>query len=328
MNPERRSWLLVLPVLALAGLIVAWSSWWYVTLTRTKEGFSIFEANLTARGGAFSCNEEAWGGYPFRIEVSCARLLLRLSRNGPTFETQGVRALARAYAINDVVAQAKGPSKLSFADGRGFDLSHAPMNASFRLDADGRAEAMLEVDSTVLKQGDAVLARGARLELAADNRDSRSVAFRIGAGESVVSAGPGADISIPTFGMEGLIDNLPPGFAALPSDLLTAAATSGARLGVRSLDAVVEGSSMKGAGEVVLDAEGYPDGRIGIKVSNADRFLAALSDKGLVDRKAAGMGMMLLGLLMGRNAAPVDLTFRNGRISWGPIKLLEHGPIR
>lgn len=328
MSPERRPWLISTPFVLLATLLLAWSAYWYTTLTRTKEGFSAFETNLAGRGGAFSCNEEAWSGYPFRVEVSCARLVLRLSRNGPTFETQGVRALARAYAINDVVALAEGPSRLTFADGRSLDLAHAPMNAGFRLDSGGKAEAMLEITSTVLKEKDAVLAKGGRLKLAASSQDDRSVAFRIAASDGLVSAGSGTGISIPTFAMEGLIGNLPPGFAARPGDLLTAAAISGARLDVSALDAVVEQSRMSGKGEVTLDARGFPDGRIGIRVSDPDRFLAALAAKGIVDRKAAGMGMMLLGLLMRKNAAPVDLTFREGRIFWGPIPLLKHGPIR
>ncbi|MGE0213847.1 MAG: DUF2125 domain-containing protein [Parvibaculaceae bacterium] len=328
MHPERRSWLLALPALMLAVLLLGWSGYWYQTLTRTKEGFSRFEADLAARGGAFTCNEEDWGGYPFRIEVSCARLALRLSGNGPTFETVGVRALAKAYAINDVVATGQGPSRLTFEDGRTFDLKHAPMNADFRIEDDGRAAARLIVEDTVLEAEGAVLARGARLELSAHNEDADRVAFTVIGSQAVVSPSPGTDISLASLDMEGLIDKLPPGFATLPSDLLTAAATSGARLSVQSLAAVVEGSRLNGEGSLVLDAQGYPDGRIALRLSDLGRFMEGLAAKGLIERKAAAAGTLLLGLIVGNKAAPVDLTFRQGRIYWGPIKLLEHGPIR
>lgn len=325
---SRPPWMMAAPLAFVLILALAWSGYWYVTLGRAKAGFSQFERDLAARGGALSCNEERWGGYPFRISLACQRLAIRLTPSGATFETANVEALAQAYALRHVIAIAQGPSRLSF-EGEAFDLEHAPMTASFHLHADGNAEAALVVEDTRLRAAGAVVAEGRRLELHGRNRGPQAVEFAVMGEATRVALAHGAEIDVPKLEMRGLIDNLPPGFAALPGDLLIAAGTTGGRIELQSLDAVVDGSVVKGSGAVVLGADGYPDGRIAMRLSELGRLLSSLEKKGLFDRQAAAAGSMLLGLLLGdKGEAPLDLTFRAGSIYWGPFKLLEHGPIR
>ncbi len=318
-----------MPLMLVLALCLLWSGYWYIALSSAKAGFSQFERELAARGGALTCNEEAWGGFPFRISLSCARLVLRLSTRGATFETANVEALAQAYALGYVIAIAQGPSRLSLDDGETWDLEHAPLRTSFRLRPDGSAEVALVIADTTLRSGDKVVASGRGLELHARNQGSQAVEFA-GRGEGLTMAPvTAAMLDAPTLNFQGVIDNLPPGFAAMPSDLLTAAAISGARVRLTSFDAVLEGSTVTGSGAVALGADGYPNGSIAMRLTELDKFLASLQGKGFIDRNAAAAGTLLLGLLLGKKeAAPLDLTFRQGRIYWGPFKLLEHGPIR
>lgn len=325
----RHRWIIAAPLGLVLALLLLWSGYWYVALTGAKAGFSQFERELAARGGALTCNEEAWGGFPFRVSLGCARLVLRLSGRGATFETVKVEALAQAYALGDVIAIAQGPSRLSLDDGETWDLEHAPLTASFQARADRSAEVALEIEDTTLRSGDTVVAKGKRLEFHARNQGPQAVEFA-GLGEGIMMAPvAGAELDVSTIDFQGTIDNLPPGFATMPSDLLTAAAISGARVSLKSLNAIVDGSTVTGSGAVALGADGFPDGGIAMRLTQLDKLLASLQGKGLIDKSAAAAGTLLLGLLLGKKeAAPLDLTFRQGRVYWGPFKLLEHGPIR
>lgn len=326
---SRTHWKMAAPLALVIVLMFAWSGYWYWSLGRVKAGFSQFERDVAARGGALACNEESWGGFPFRLTLTCSRLVLRLTARGATFETARVEALAQAYAPNHVIAIAEGPSRLGLHDGPVFDLAHKPMTASFRLRSGGRAEAALVVEDTVLSADGAVVARGRSLELHARNEGPETVEFG-GRGDGVlVEPGIRPAVQVARVAFRGAIDNLPPGFAAMPGDLLTAAATSGARVRLDVLEAEVEGSTVEGSGAVALGADGFPDGSIAMRLGDLDRLLKSLQDRGIIDRRAEKAGSLLLGLLLGKKErASLDLTFRDGRIFWGPFKLLEHGPIR
>jgi hypothetical protein len=319
-------WRRFAPLLLVLGMALLWSGYWYATLGRAKTGFSRFEADLTARGGALSCNGERWGGFPFRISLTCGRLALRLSQEGPSFETEDVEALAKAYALRDVVATARGPSRLSFAGRPAFVIDHAPLSASFRLEADGQAQAQLSVTDTALSlTHGAVLARGKGLRLTAENKGQQTVDFEVASDGLTVAPAAGTELTVDSLRIRGSIDNLPPGFAAFPGDLLTAAAVSGARMSIESLHVVVAQSTISGSGSVTLGIDGYPEGKIAMRVGDLRRFLAGLEDRGI----AVNAGAFMLGLLLGRNQeASIALIFRQGSVYWGPFKLFEHGPIR
>jgi hypothetical protein len=71
-----RFWLFA-PFALLALLVLGWSVGWFVIRARTVEALDDWLAHEAVAGRRWDCPERAVRGFPFRIEISCARVTLR-----------------------------------------------------------------------------------------------------------------------------------------------------------------------------------------------------------------------------------------------------------
>ncbi len=109
-QPRRRTsrfWLFA-PYVLLVTLIVVWSAAWFFVRERVDgeiEARLVREANL---GRNWDCADRNIGGYPFRIEISCASLIFTRG-DGATFSLGPTRAVAQVYQPRHVIVEAAGP---------------------------------------------------------------------------------------------------------------------------------------------------------------------------------------------------------------------------
>jgi hypothetical protein len=96
-------------------------------------------------------------------------------------------------------------------------------------------------------------------------------------------------------------------------------------LDLSDLTAQWGGIQMRAAGEVTVDAEGVPDGRITVKVTNWRDLLQVAGNAGLIPPPlmptVERAFEVLAGLSGPRDTLDVPLTFANGVVSFGPLPL-------
>jgi len=115
-----RFWLFAPPAL-LALLVAALAAAWFVIRARTGDALDAFVANESAAGRRWDCPERAIAGFPFRIEVSCARLAIE----GPegALAAGRLRTVTQIYQPRHTIFELDGPFRAAsggvVADGVG-----------------------------------------------------------------------------------------------------------------------------------------------------------------------------------------------------------------
>lgn len=108
-----RFWLFA-PFVILGLAAIAWTAAWFVISARTGEALDAWVGAEAIAGRKWTCADRSVGGYPFRIEVSCATLSLE---RGDLKATLGrVLSVAQVYQPRHVITEVGGPLRAS--DGR------------------------------------------------------------------------------------------------------------------------------------------------------------------------------------------------------------------
>jgi hypothetical protein len=96
-------------------------------------------------------------------------------------------------------------------------------------------------------------------------------------------------------------------------------------LDLSDLTAQWGGIQMRAAGELTVDAEGLPEGRITLKITNWRDLLQVAGNAGLVPAPLMPTVERALEILAGlsgpRDTLDAPLTFANGVLSFGPLPL-------
>ena len=108
-----RFWLYA-PFAMLLLVAVLWSVAWFVVRDRVAKGLDATLSAEARAGRQWTCQDRRIGGYPFRIEVTCAALAVR--RGGVTASLGAARSVAQVYQPRHVITEIDGP--LNLTDGR------------------------------------------------------------------------------------------------------------------------------------------------------------------------------------------------------------------
>ena len=101
-----RFWLYA-PIALLLLVAIAWSVAWFVIRDRAAEGLDACSRREARAGRQWTCKDRRIGGYPFRIEVSCAELAS--CRDGVTASLGRVKSVAQVYQPRFVITEIDGP---------------------------------------------------------------------------------------------------------------------------------------------------------------------------------------------------------------------------
>jgi hypothetical protein len=333
--PARRGsrfWLFA-PFAVVGLVIVAWCAAWFVIRNRTEEGLDAWLAREAAAGRQWTCADRSIGGFPSRVEVTCASIILR--RGALTATTGRVDAVAQIYRPRHVIVQAAGPLRVE-EDGRVVEGRWRQLDASVRTGEEGLRQL------SAIMQGADWRVTGATPEPVTANADRLEVHARPSPSrtdESVDLVARASRAAVP------LLDT------ALgspdPANLeLQARASQGLRLGAEPLGPQLErwreaGGALdvvlltlaKGTGRLEakgrlgLDAERRVEGRLDASALGLETALRPL----LGGDSRASLAAGLLGALgRGTQRPPAEgapsglqplppLRFEGGRVFFGPI---------
>jgi hypothetical protein len=105
-----RFWLYT-PFVLLGLVAVAWSLAWVAIRDRIGEGLDQWLAAERQAGRQWTCRDRTVGGYPFRIQVTCAALSLERGDVKASFGR--VTSVAQVYQPRHVITEIDGPLRLT-----------------------------------------------------------------------------------------------------------------------------------------------------------------------------------------------------------------------
>jgi hypothetical protein len=324
---------LYLPLAILAGFIVVWCIVWYMATQaagRVVDGFISREAE---RGRDWVCPDRTVSGFPFRIELSCAKLqLIEKGEAGLQREATlaGLSLHSRILAPGQYVAVLSPPFIARQGSDRELTINWTGARASFRGGPQGFGDASFEVTAPVVSVGldeakDQTAARAKDFSLhirqTPGNVAGTDLVFRI------------AEISLPLLDQrmnnpEPLtleVQATAPGLVFEPKkraqDVLEAWRLANGKAKVVLAKANKGQAAIELSGTLGLDAERRLEGALNGRARNIEALTSGFARRTGIDFGA------LLGRIGGSQGLPVALTLENGRMRFGPFNLVELGPL-
>lgn len=331
-NPVPRRAGLYLPFLVLAIVVALWTGFWFFSANAAGKIADHFIEREAERGRNWVCPDRHVGGYPFRIEISCAKpqLILRGPDGLASQGSLGALSLhARILSPGHFIAVLSPPFIAKQDDAGTMEISWASGRASLRAGLESISEASVEFTEPVLSAG-----QGNRQDIKALAK-SFELHLRRSPGET-----PGTDLVArmqdltfaPLDHLTGNTDPIraelqvtAPGFLPDPKkkfqDVLEAWRVTGHKARVVVLKATKGQANLDLSGVMGLDDARRLEGNLQGRAKGLDALTNSFARRGGID-----MGG-LLGKLGGGQGLPVALVFENGRLRFGPFPLATLEPL-
>jgi hypothetical protein len=311
-----------LPLVAVIALWCAWSIYWYAVFTTSQSIYAREAEKLAQQGIKLTCAEQRWGGYPFRIEMNCAKPGLVFSQPGgkAAIHAANLLAIMQAYNLNHILALLDGPTTLHEEGRPPLTATHERAIASLKLSQEQNARVALEVaklDIARLVKSSSVIVN-AELNRAAPSRLSASLA------DLAFKRSDAAEIHVGDTAFEA---TAPPALVASP-DPVRAAIATGERIAVNRFEIRRGVLTVSANGEVGLDRQGKPIGKVSTQASDLNLLLEQVKSAFKIGEERIAPLRAILALLQGgRPSIAADLIARDGALFWGPIKLTDLAPV-
>jgi hypothetical protein len=313
---------MVFPLIAVIVLWCAWSIYWYVVFTTTQSIYAREAGKLARQGVTLTCAEQSWSGYPFRVEMNCARpsFVFDQQDRKVTANAGNLLAIMQAYNFNHVIALLDGPTTLQEEGREPITATHDRAIASLRVTQEQNARVALEVAELEIER----LAKSASVIINAELNPNTPSRLSASLANLAIKPADAAEIAIGDTAFEAVA---PPALIA-SLDPLRAAIATGERIALTYLEIRQGALTVSANGEIGLDFEGKPVGKVSTKTSDLDLLLERIKSLlRLDDRKIASL-RAILGLLQGgKSSIAADLVARDGALFWGPIKLTDLRPV-
>lgn len=323
---------LYLPFIALAVVVALWSGFWFFSANAAGKIADHFIEREAERGRNWVCPDRNVGGYPFRIEISCAKPQLILKGPDGLASQGSLGALslhARILSPGHFIAVLSPPFIAKQGDAGTMEISWASGRASLRAGLESISEASVEFKEPMMSAG-----QGNRQDIKALAK-SLEIQLRRSPGET-----PGTDLVAlmqdltftPLDQLIGTPDPIrmelqvtAPGFVPDPKkkfqDVLEQWRATGHKARVIVLKATKGQANVDLSGVMGLDGLHRLEGNLQGRAKGLDALTNSFARRGGID-----MGG-LLGKLGGGQGLPVALVFENGRLRFGPFPLATLEPL-
>jgi len=325
---------LYLPFSILAVIVIAWSGFWFYARSQAEQALDLWLSLERGAGRIWTCDDRQASGYPFRMEIRCDKP----SFAGPVRDESGrdvavkgtlggFAAEALVYNPNRLIATLRSPLQVSDDQGRGATITWANLRASIEGKPGRLDQFSLEAEqpAAVLAGTAEAVARARHLEFhVRQTPDAERGTY------DVASDVDGAIVPV----LDGLIGNPDPVDLELQARatkvlrldagnrraLLDAWQQAGGRVQLALLRLRKGPTNFEAKGDLGIDEQHFPQGRLSTSIVGADRLLAAF---GLGGGKFGGVLGAILGGGSDANGEAkglrLALRLENGRAAFGPF---------
>ena len=354
------------PFVLLGLVALAWSVAWFVIRQRTTEGLDAWLAAEAAAGRRWTCADRSVGGYPFRIEVTCAGVAAELKDAQPpiAIKLKQILAVAQVWDPRLIIAEFTGPLTASDAGGAPYvTATWGIAQASVRGTPKAPERASVVVDGLRLDGAQGNLFDSKRAEFHArvqygswpHNPAVDVVVKLVGAAAPAVHALAAQPFDADILAVLHGIKDLAP--KPMPARLREWQAAGG-RLEIQNARLAQAESLANATGTLALTQQGRLDGALRLTVAGIERFMPTIGgEKGAslsldrvapalnaIERAVPGLAQRIppqrqqslqTGLLAllgqpaeieGKQGIAAPLRFTDGKASLGPFPLGQVPP--
>jgi len=147
-----RRWPIFAPLVLVIVLAVAWSLFWVFAARTARQEVEDWRAQQAKAGRVFTCADEAFGGYPFRIEVRCSGAGAELKDTQPplTLQLKEILVVAQVWDPKLIIVEFGGPLTASDAQGAPYTVGWTLAQASLRGTPEAPERASIAIDGLTL----------------------------------------------------------------------------------------------------------------------------------------------------------------------------------
>lgn len=354
-KPASRARIFV-PAIALAVLAAIYSVYWYVMAGKTREFLETFATEHHAGNVAINWSGLSLSGYPYRIEASFTAPAIS-APNAPedwSWSARGLDADFLPYSLNHVVLKVDGEQLLQYRD----TTKNGGRRHAVRITAEGTWASYVNVKDAPFGR----LAIDVNNLVALKDGKAPSTGQRFAAGRLQFHTRPAepakglADVSydvavqgndmaldnadaprvlgprIDIISAQARIRNLPRTANASPGDFGRAWATGGGVVTISDMQIKWGPLDLWAQGELSLDAEARPQGRLEASIADYEGLLKALVKNKVIsqkDQRIATVGLGIVAELQGDQAGRVrvPVTITEGKIFLGPVLVAKLEPL-
>ncbi|MEJ0095297.1 MAG: DUF2125 domain-containing protein [Methylocella sp.] len=319
----------------LAAAIAGWSLLWFAASRKTDALLTAWMAHEAEAGRSWDCPERHIGGYPFDIEISCARLLFQGALPDATFTGSlgGFHAIATVFQPGRVIARMDSPFVGKTSDGAlDFTLRWDNLNLEFEGKPEAPTRLSLGVERIAL-QGviDGWDARGHAEGLQAaltpiQGRADAAIDFQINLNNA---SAPAIDnllaLKAPfSVALSGIMTQASFSNAGKLQDRIEQWRQAGGQIDLRAARLTSGEAKLDARGAVDLDYAHRIHGKLDAAITGFNPVLSRLG----VDPRLLAAGSLLTGLLgnstsngaKDSGAVRLPLKIADGWLSVGPIR--------
>lgn len=311
------------PAILLTGAL-AWCGFWFYSAHLTQTALADLRSNEAAKGRMWTCADQRIAGFPFRIELHCASVLLDASPDGrpARLRTGALHAATQLYSPKLLLADVDGPMILE-TEGTTTSAAWDTMRVSVRFS--GKLDRLSLVMTNPRAEGEASsnMAKSAEFHVRLDPArpvEDRAVDLAFQVTELSSPAlndwiGSAEKLDIGIAGVATKFADLPPlGWR----NALETWRTAGGSFAVES-GKIAKGSlQIEAKGLLDLDASRRVQGKLDVSAKGLGPLVARFG--------GGGMNQLIGPLLTRKDGAPVQwpLQIQDGRLLMGPLR---SGPI-
>jgi hypothetical protein len=316
----------LIPIAVLGVAVGGWTAVWHWGSGRAEDLIQRWLAAEAANGRVIECGRRTSGGFPFRLEIDCAKPVVELrdeTRPYRTFRFEHLKVVSQIWAPGHVITEATGPMTIvTEADPSVTTARWRLAQASAQLVIGGYDNSNSVIEQLVVERDGQPLLRAERTEL--HTRPNRTDPVSVDVVASLKSAlfgqqaGGPVDAELQVVARKLLRTPSRPQVLPLPQWQAAGGALDLVLLRVQQGQALGQAK-----GVIRLTPDGRPDGEVELRVANLD---AALDASGL----RASLGPLAAGALAmasrptdidGRPARLFNLRASDGRLQIGPLRV-------
>lgn len=332
--PSRRR--LFLPFVGAGVLLAAYTIYWFIAAGRIEDEARAWIAGQEAAGYRIEHGGMRVGGWPFRLSlrVDAPDIAAPEGEGGWRARMDALAASALPYDLNHWILAFDGPAELTSPNGTHvLDANDARL--SVRSGTAGISHVGAELAGLVVntREGDpAPLTRLGRMTLSGELAEDDRLDVKL-------------ELSEASLDPEALPESLAEAFGpfaerirldAALSDWAMLAATvdpyawteTGGRADIRASQVLWGPARLEGSGEIGLDSQRRPQGRLSLRIFETEALVEALTGAGLISSDEATM-LNAAARFAAQEDGGVALPFRleDGGVFLGPVRVGEVGPV-
>ncbi len=317
-------------IVVLLVVSLAWMIWWAIGKGAYEQGLAAWIDDRQGDGWAADVGSLETVGFPNRFDTTLTDLRLADPETGVAWRAPRLQFLSLAYKPHQVIAVVEGPHRFSTPEGA-VNISHDDGRASLFLKPEtalGLDQAILILSGLTLNADAGWTTRLASGRFAAENVAAATNTYRLGADvDGLEPARPIRRLLDPAGVLPDVVERLRLD-ATLTFDrpwdrfAIEEARPQPTRIELDEISATWGTAMFRAAGEVDIDADGFPTGSVTIRAEDWRKILDMAVASGVLPEEGLGPLERGLELMSGpRDTLDATIGFRGGLMRLGIIPI-------